>query len=121
MEQHQSSLSGTDEGGVPGSASPDSGLIGVGRAARDAALRLATLSGEARDQAIEAIAVALEAAAPAILAANAADCEAAQADGIAPSLYARLKLDETKLRGEAGTAGDVVDRHGVVGLRTKRH
>jgi glutamate-5-semialdehyde dehydrogenase len=85
----------------------DPGLIEVGRAARTAALHLATLPGEARDQAIEAIAQALEAAAPEILAANAADCEAAQADGIAPSLYARLKLDQTKLRGEIAGVRDV--------------
>jgi glutamate-5-semialdehyde dehydrogenase len=105
MEQRQSPPSAADESGVASAAT--SGLIEVGRAARAAALHLATLSGEVRDQAIEAVAHALEAAAPEILAANAADCEAAQADGIAPSLYARLKLDPTKLRGEIAGVRDV--------------
>ncbi len=82
-------------------------LIDLARATKAAAQELATLPGAARDQAIEAIARALEAAVPEILAANAADCEAAQAEGIAPSLYARLKLDETKLRGEIAGVRDV--------------
>ena len=73
--------------------------------------------GDARDRAIEAIALALEAAATEILAANAADCEAAQADGIAPSLYARLKLDETKLRGEIAGVRDVGRLADPVGRR----
>lgn len=82
-------------------------LTDLARATKAAARELATLSGAARDQAIEAIARALEAATPEILAANAADCEAAQAEGITPSLYARLKLDETKLRGEIAGVRDV--------------
>ena len=82
-------------------------LIDLARATKTAAQELALLPGAARDQAIEAIARALEAAVPDILAANAADCEAAQAEGIAASLYARLKLDETKLRGEIAGVRDV--------------
>lgn len=82
-------------------------LTDLAHATKAAAQELAALPAAARDQAIEAIARALEAAAPEILAANAADCEAAQAEGITPSLYARLKLDETKLRGEIAAARDV--------------
>ena len=82
-------------------------LIDLARVTKTAAQELALLPGAARDQAIEAIARALEAAVPDILAANAADCEAAQAEGIAASLYARLKLDETKLRGEIAGVRDV--------------
>jgi glutamate-5-semialdehyde dehydrogenase len=82
-------------------------LIDLARATKAAAQELALLPGAARDQAIEAIARALEAAVPEILAANAADCEAAQAEGLAPTLYARLKLDETKLRGEIAGVRDV--------------
>lgn len=82
-------------------------LIDLARATKAAAQELATLPGAARDQAIEAIALALEAAVPDILTANAADCEAALAEGIALSLYARLKLDETKLRGEIAGVRDV--------------
>jgi glutamate-5-semialdehyde dehydrogenase len=82
-------------------------LIDLARTTKTAAQELALLPGPARDQAIEAIARALEAAVPDILVANAADCEAAQAEGIAASLYARLKLDETKLRGEIAGVRDV--------------
>jgi len=82
-------------------------LIDLARVTKAAAQELATLSGDVRNNALEAIARALEAAMPEILAANAADCEAAQAEGIAASLYARLKLDETKLRGEIAGVRDV--------------
>jgi len=82
-------------------------LTDLARATKAAAQELAILPGEARDQAIEAIALALEAAVPEILSANAADCEAAQAEGISASLYARLKLDETKLLGEIAGVRDV--------------
>lgn len=74
---------------------------------RSAARRLAALSGEARNQAVGAIALALEAAAPEILAANAADCAAALEEGLAKPLYGRLKLDETKLRGVIAGVRDV--------------
>lgn len=84
-----------------------SGLENVGRRTRAAALQLATLTTEARNEAVEAIAAALEADAANILAANVADREAAEADGISSSLYSRLKLDETKLRGEIVGVRDV--------------
>ncbi len=65
---------------------------------RTAAQQLAVLSGDVRNQALTAIAVALEAATEPILAANQADCEIAQAEGIAPPLLARLRLDSSKLK-----------------------
>lgn len=82
-------------------------LIAIAQATRKAARQLAVLSAEARNQAIEAIAQALEAAAPEILMANAADCEAAETAGISKALYARLKLDETKLKGAIAGVRDV--------------
>jgi len=72
-------------------------LSAIAIATRQAARQLAVLPTDARNQAIEAIAQALETAMPEILAANAADCQAAEAQGIAKPLYNRLKLDETKL------------------------
>jgi glutamate-5-semialdehyde dehydrogenase len=63
-----------------------------------AARQLAVQPTERRNDAIAKIADALESHAAEILAANAADCEAAKADGIASALYARLKLDEAKLK-----------------------
>ncbi|MBF2065434.1 MAG: glutamate-5-semialdehyde dehydrogenase [Calothrix sp. C42_A2020_038] len=65
---------------------------------RLAALKLAVLSTEQRNQALEAIAGALESARDEIIKANVTDCEAAVVDGIAKPLYKRLQLDEHKLR-----------------------
>lgn len=64
---------------------------------RRAAQTLATLSAEAKNAAIEAIAQALERHADAITQANAADREAALKGGLAKPLYGRLKLDAEKL------------------------
>lgn len=69
----------------------------IAQRTRIAARQLSGLSTQQRNQALLAIATALELAAPEILAANAADCEAAQAAAISPALYARLKLDSAKL------------------------
>ncbi|NJM72528.1 MAG: glutamate-5-semialdehyde dehydrogenase [Scytonema sp. RU_4_4] len=73
-------------------------LIAVAKKTRQAALKLAVLSTEARNQAIEAIAQALESAKDEILQANVADCEKSVTEGIAKPLYKRLQLDEYKLR-----------------------
>ena len=62
-------------------------------------MALGRLSDQQRSQAVEAMAAALEAAAGRIVAANQADLEAAAADGLAPALVARLKLDAAKLAG----------------------
>lgn len=82
-------------------------LIAIAQATRQATRQLSVLSREAKNQAIEAIAQALEAAAPEILAANAADCQAAETAGIPKALYARLKLDATKLKGAIAGVRDV--------------
>lgn len=86
-------------------ASPE--LTTLARQARQAALALATLSTTDRNQAISAMAEALTAAAPEIIAANEADCEAAQAEGIATPLYNRLKLGASKLQGTIAGVRDV--------------
>jgi glutamate-5-semialdehyde dehydrogenase len=94
-------------------------LTAIAKATRQAARQLAVLSTEQRNQAIEAIAQALEAATPEILAANAADCQAAVAQGIAKPLYNRLKLDATKLKAAIDGVRDVgklADPIGVVQL-----
>jgi len=82
-------------------------LIETAQKTRAAARKLAVLSAEAKNQAIEAIAKALEAAAPEIVAANREDCRQAEADGIAKPLYNRLKMDETKLKGAIAGLRDV--------------
>jgi glutamate-5-semialdehyde dehydrogenase len=78
----------------------------VARATRKAAVRLAVLSSEAKNAALEAIAQSLESAMPEILAANATDCKREEGK-ISPSLYARLKLDENKLKAAIAGVRDV--------------
>jgi glutamate-5-semialdehyde dehydrogenase len=75
-----------------------SDLITIAQKTRLAALKLAVLSTENRNQAIEAIAQYLDSAKDEILSANIADCEEADREGIAKPLYKRLQLDENKLR-----------------------
>ncbi|MEO8893508.1 MAG: gamma-glutamyl-phosphate reductase, partial [Coleofasciculaceae cyanobacterium] len=82
-------------------------LSAIASSTRQAARKLAVLPTEAKNQAIEAIAKALETATPEILAANAADCQAAEVEGIAKPLYNRLKLDATKLNAAIDGVRDV--------------
>jgi glutamate-5-semialdehyde dehydrogenase len=82
-------------------------LSAIASSTRQAARQLAVLSTEAKNQAIEAIATALETATPEILAANAADCQAAVVEGLAKPLYNRLKLDATQLKAAIDGVRDV--------------
>ncbi|WP_414621161.1 glutamate-5-semialdehyde dehydrogenase [Calothrix sp. CCY 0018] len=76
----------------------NSDLILSAKQTRLAAMKLAVLSTAAKNEAIEAIATALESAQDEIIQANIADCEAAESEGIAKPLYKRLQLDEHKLK-----------------------
>jgi len=82
-------------------------LTQIAQKTRQAASKLALLSTESKDQAIEAVAQALELARVEILQANVADCQAAMAEGIAKPLYKRLQLDEHKLRDAIAGVRDV--------------
>jgi len=82
-------------------------LTDLGRQTRGAARQLATLSNGDRHAALEAIATALEAATPEILAANAADCEAAIRADLPKALYARLQLSPSKLKAAIAGVRDV--------------
>ena len=90
-------------------------LTKIAQQTRQSARQLAILSTADRNEALEAIATALEAAAPEIIQANAADCQAAQEEGIAPALYARLKLGETKLQAAIAGVRDVAKLSDPVG------
>ncbi|GAB4530382.1 MAG: glutamate-5-semialdehyde dehydrogenase [Pleurocapsa sp.] len=96
-------------------ASPS--LKEIAQQTRQAASQLAVLSIEDRNAALEAIAVALEQATPEILAANQRDLQAAEGDNIAPALYARLKLGETKLRSAIAGVRDVAKLTDPVGTK----
>ncbi|PSO92051.1 MAG: glutamate-5-semialdehyde dehydrogenase [Cyanobacteria bacterium QS_9_48_30] len=89
------------------SEAASSSLIDIAQQTRQAAQQLSVLSTVERNQAIEAIAQALEAAESEILAANAADCEAAEEEGIPKALSARLKLSEGKLKSAIAGVRDV--------------
>ena len=69
--------------------------------AREAARALATLGTDARNGALRAMAAALRVETPAILAANAADMEAARAAGTSPQMLDRLMLNEQRVEGMA--------------------
>jgi glutamate-5-semialdehyde dehydrogenase len=80
-------------------------------------MALGRLSDQQRSQAVEAMAAALEAAAGRIVAANQADLEAAAADGLAPALVARLKLDAAKLAGAIDGVRQVAQLPDPLGVR----
>lgn len=106
--------------GIPGGeekvgADLSADLSAIAAQTRTAAQELAQLSSAARNQAIAAIATALEANAEAITAANGADLEAAIADHLAKPLYGRLKLDSTKLKGAIAGVRDVAQLPDPIG------
>lgn len=91
-------------------------LTAIAQQTREYARGLAVLPTDAKNQAIGAIAQALESATAEILAANAADCEAAAAAGIPKPLYNRLKLDEVKLKAAIRGVRDVGQLPDPVGM-----
>jgi glutamate-5-semialdehyde dehydrogenase len=69
------------------------GVLDVARRARAAAPALATAGRRVKDGALDTMATALEVQADRVLEANAADVEAAGADGVADAMLDRLRLD----------------------------
>lgn len=80
-------------------------LRAMGKRARTAAHRLATLSAGAKNEALANIAAGLEARQDEILAANESDCDRAGRDGMSDASIDRLVLDPGRL---AAMAQDVV-------------
>ena len=76
---------------------PSAELLQRAGAVRLAAVDLGQTDDAQRAQALEAMADALEARSDLIVAANRDDLERSAAEGLAPALMARLKLDEPKL------------------------
>ena len=96
---------------------PSPELLQRAASVRRAAMQLGQLSDGERRAALEAMADALAADAAAIVAANAADLEAAAAEGLAPALVARLKLDAAKLAGAIEGVRQVAALSDPVGRR----
>ena len=91
-------------------------LIEIAKQTRTAAGKLAILSPEARNAALETVAKALETSKAEILAANEADLAAAEENNIAPALYARLKLGESKLQAAIAGVRDVAKLDDPIGV-----
>lgn len=77
-------------------------------AAKDASRALATLTTARKNAALEAIAAALEAEIPAVLAANADDLARGRETGLSDGLLDRLRLDESRVRALAAAVRDVI-------------
>ncbi|MFZ4730562.1 MAG: glutamate-5-semialdehyde dehydrogenase [Pseudanabaena sp.] len=84
---------------------------------RTAAIALAKLPSEAKNTALEAIAVALEQQAEMILVANQKDVTAANANKLPSALIARLKLDASKLKSMVAGVRDVIRLDDPIGDR----
>lgn len=83
-------------------------LVTLAQKTRTSARSLSLEPIERRNEALESIANSLLSHADEIVAANEADCAAAVEDQISSALYARLKLDRTKLNGAIAGVRDVV-------------
>ena len=78
-----------------------SGVVALGRRARDASRELAAASTAEKDLALLTAADLLVERTPEVLAANAADLERAEADGMAAGPLDRLRLSEARVAGMA--------------------
>ncbi len=98
----------------------DSTIRAQALACRDAAQAVAALSTSAKNALLRAMADALDADAPTILAANAEDLRAAEAKGIAGAMLDRLKLDPARLAAIANAVREVATLPDPVGMVTRR-
>ena len=76
--------------------------------ARDAARTLAVATTDAKNSALEAIAVGLENAIPEIVAANARDLARGEQNDIGAGLLDRLRLDESRVRALAASVREII-------------
>ena len=99
---------------------PDSDIRRLATACRDAVPAIAGLDTARKHALLLAMADALAADAVAILAANARDCEAAGARGVAGAMLDRLRLDAARLDGIAAAVREVAALPDPVGVTTRR-
>ena len=85
----------------PPSADLAETLLAMGRKARAASRALGMLSADDRTRGLKAIAAAIRAAAPDVLAANAEDMADGRAKGLDAAMLDRLALDEARVEGIA--------------------
>jgi glutamate-5-semialdehyde dehydrogenase len=94
---------------------PLADLLALGRSARAAQRVLAAAPRAAKDAALHAMADAVARAAPAILAANAADVAQAEAQGATPAFVDRLRLTSGRIEAVAAGLRDVAAAPDPVG------
>jgi glutamate-5-semialdehyde dehydrogenase len=97
------------------SAEPDHDVRDLALRAREASYDLALATRAAKDAALHAMAGALLERAPALLAANADDVAAAEAEGTPPQVVDRLRLTDDRLAGMAQGLRDVAGLPDPVG------
>lgn len=90
-------------------------ILDLGRRARAAARILAKLSTEQKNAGLRAMADALDTHRAAILAANAGDVDAAEANGLSGAMLDRLRLDDRRLAAMANGIRAVADLPDPVG------
>ena len=94
-------------------------LTEIAKKASSAALILAHLSEDEKNQALKEMAERLEENCKSILSANKKDLEFAEKEGIAKPLIARLALNEDKIHGMAKGIRSVAALPDPVGIRQK--
>lgn len=97
------------------STDPVALVNGLAKAARLAQRQLAAMPSAARAAALHLAAQRLRESAPAVLAANAKDLAAGEANGLAKAMLDRLALDEARLAGIADAVAAVADLPDPVG------
>ncbi|KSB90230.1 gamma-glutamyl-phosphate reductase [Caulobacter vibrioides] len=95
-------------------------MTAMGQAAREGARALRLATPAQRTAALAAIAAAIRADAPAILAANARDLEKAGKNGLTPPMIERLMLNEQRLEGVAAGVEAVAAIPDPLGVETSR-
>jgi len=90
-------------------------LIAMGKAAKQASRKLATLSTGQKNRALESIADELEDQVEIVLAQNALDIKDARAQGVSEALIDRLMLTEARLQGLAADTRRIMDLPDPVG------
>ncbi len=94
---------------IEGAGDIAAAMADIGRNARSAARVLALATAAQKNQALEAMAAAIRAQTPAILAANAEDIAEARASGMSGAFLDRLMLDEARVEAMA-TGVEVIGR-----------
>jgi glutamate-5-semialdehyde dehydrogenase len=97
------------------SASDTASIAELGARAKAASRTLATASTAAKDDALRGAAELLVARTDDLLAANAADIERAETEGVSPTVVDRLRLDPKRVEGMAGGLRQVAELPDPVG------